>query len=87
MLSTEKEDDLYEIDHKFYRWFVIDRHSGVRAGYFIRARRRWGAADTLGEGAVATLEGSMTGVVLVRGIMMAVGRIIRTPDGYYGPFD
>jgi hypothetical protein len=23
MLSTEKEDDLYEIDHKIYRWFAI----------------------------------------------------------------
>jgi hypothetical protein len=61
---------LYEIDDKSFRWFVSNRHAGAGAGYFIRARRGWAASDTLGEGEVATLEDSMAGRVLGRGIMM-----------------
>ena len=43
ILGIRKEDELYEIFDNIYRWVVIE-HAGVRAGYFIRSRRGWGAA-------------------------------------------
>ena len=55
-----REHDLYEIDHKFYRRFVIDRHSGARAGYFIRLAR-WSQLEPF----LRTIDGRWGGVSIL----------------------